>query len=192
MIPSLNFAVSKERLRAIENDERVYTLDEKELQVHEAVLKPQVSEKEAKFLERSLSKSYPGMGFSEIIKKEKNKLTTELQQMEECMEMDKVEVIQHLIEVTETVLPQTLKSKEKAKLLKQHSEQAMAVEEKIDEEHVDAVDNCHSSPSLRYCIFWILHAWLAHLLHVEMNGGSNKEIENSPLPVRGELSLFDI
>ena len=155
----------KERLRAIENDERVYTLDEKELQVHEAVLKPEVNQKDAKFLERSLSRSYPGMGLPEIIKKEKRKLTIELQQMEECMEMDKVEVIQHLIDVTETVLPQNLRSKEKTKLLKQHSEKAKVmhpVEEKM-EEHVNVIQNCYSSPSPRYCIsYW--HGWLGYSL----------------------------
>ena len=161
----------KERLRAIENDERVYTLDEKELQVHEAVLKPKVDAKDAKFLERSLSRSYPGMDISEIIKKEKRKLTTELQQMEHCMEMDKVEVIHHLIDVTETVLPQNRRSKEKTKPSK-HSEQAkimQPVEEQM-EECDDAID-CYSSPSPRYCVFlFVCLVWAYHFFSTNRAG----------------------
>lgn len=98
---------NREHLRAIETDERVYTLDEEESKVHEVILKPEVTESDARILEKSLSRSYPGWKLDEVLKTENKKLRMELHCIEEeGVEMDQVEVIHHLIDVTETVVPQ--------------------------------------------------------------------------------------
>eukprot|EP00249_Psilotum_nudum_P036763 c8659_g1_i1 orf=383-1141(-) len=97
---------NRERLRVIEKDQRNYTLNEEEMKVHETILKPKVTGNDGRVLEKSLSRSYPGLKFDDILEKENEKLRMELQIMEECMELDQCDIIRHLIGVTETTLPQ--------------------------------------------------------------------------------------
>eukprot|EP00249_Psilotum_nudum_P000609 c12679_g1_i2 orf=22-870(+) len=96
----------QETLRIIERDQRSYTFDEEELKVHETILKPEVTENDAKVLEKSLSRSYPGLSFDNVLEKENKKLQMELQIMKKSVEFDQCDVIQHLIEVTERTLSQ--------------------------------------------------------------------------------------
>ncbi|KAH7441994.1 hypothetical protein KP509_03G065900 [Ceratopteris richardii] len=97
---------NRDRLHAIEKDKRVYTLDEEELRVHETVLKPDVTKEDARILQKSLSRSYPGLSLNQVLKEESSRLKIELAKVEENMESEQAEVIHHLIDVTETVIPQ--------------------------------------------------------------------------------------
>ncbi|GLJ37533.1 hypothetical protein SUGI_0762670 [Cryptomeria japonica] len=93
----------KERLQAIEKDQREYTLDEEEEQVHQAILNPESSIMNAGMLQKSLSRRYPDLGFEEALKRESEKLQVELRRSR-CLNSDQCDVIQHLIEVTESVV----------------------------------------------------------------------------------------
>ncbi|KAJ7191024.1 hypothetical protein O6H91_13G014600 [Diphasiastrum complanatum] len=91
-----------ERLRAIERDKHEYTLDEEELKLQNTIFKPERTKSESRELERSLSLSYPGVPLDEALRKENEKLRKELSQMQAVMETDQCDVIQHLIDITET------------------------------------------------------------------------------------------
>eukprot|EP01018_Ginkgo_biloba_P001081 Gb_13422 [translate_table: standard] len=92
----------KERLQAIEKDQREYTLDKEEEEVH-AILKPECTLMDTAVLQRSLSRSYPYLAFEAALQKENEKLHVELRRSR-AMDVDQRDVIQHLIEVTETVV----------------------------------------------------------------------------------------
>ncbi|KAH9309340.1 hypothetical protein KI387_037251, partial [Taxus chinensis] len=93
----------KERLQAIEKDQREYTLDEEEEQVHNAILNQESSIMNGTMLQKSLSHRYPDLGFEEALSKENEKLQVELRRSR-CFNSDQCDVIQHLIEVTESVV----------------------------------------------------------------------------------------
>eukprot|EP00250_Pteridium_aquilinum_P024387 c29006_g1_i1 orf=991-2277(+) len=133
---------NRERLQAIEKDKRVYTLDQEELKVHEAVLKTEVTAKDARILEKSLSRSYPGLSLNEVLKEENSKLKVELQHVEEGMEMDQVDVIHHLIDVTETVIPQKSKLRQSSSTMRsKHLNVAKEVSQ-TSQEHGE--ENCYT------------------------------------------------
>lgn len=87
----------------IENDKCEYTLDEQDKKVHDTILKPERTRSDTITLSRELSRRYPGMPLNQALRKENAKLRNELQQMQAMMEVDQVEVIEHLIGITETV-----------------------------------------------------------------------------------------
>lgn len=93
----------KDRLQAIEKDQREYTLDEEEEKVHDAILHPESSVLNSSMLRKSLSRRYPYLGFEEALQKENEKLQVELHRSRANMDVDQCDVIQHLIEVTENV-----------------------------------------------------------------------------------------
>lgn len=140
---------SRERFKAIEEDKRVYTLDDEELKVYETVLKTEVSAKEAHILEKSLSRSYPGLCLDEVLRQEKSKLREELQQVEECMEMDQIDVIHHLIDVTETVIPQKIKLRQSSSTFR--SKHLNVISEETNQEHLE--ENCYSLEEPEACYY---------------------------------------
>ncbi|MCO5606776.1 hypothetical protein L7F22_060966 [Adiantum nelumboides] len=126
----------------IEKDKRVYTLDEEELKVHETVLKTEVTAKDARILEKSLSRSYPGLSLEKVLKEENSRLRLELQQVEESMEIDQVDVIHHLIDVTESVIPQKHKLRPSSSTLK--SKHLEATKEFPQASHEHPEENCYT------------------------------------------------
>ncbi|XP_043689140.1 protein MID1-COMPLEMENTING ACTIVITY 1-like isoform X1 [Telopea speciosissima] len=94
----------QDHLQAIEDDNRNYTLDEDDAEAQGAVLKSDLTNEDAKILEKSLSRRYPHLEFSEALQEEKNKLHVELQRSQTVNNIQECTVIQHLIEVTENVI----------------------------------------------------------------------------------------
>lgn len=92
----------RERLSAIERDQQDYTMDDEEKKVQETILKSEPSDTDAVLLQKSLACSYPNLPFQEALQKEKDKLRVELQRMQEGMDLDQCDVIQHLIYVTDS------------------------------------------------------------------------------------------
>ncbi|CAN8271234.1 unnamed protein product [Cochlearia groenlandica] len=93
-----------EGLEVIGNDKREYTLDEEDRKVQDVILKQESTrEVVASVLKKTLSRSYPEMGFSEALKTENGKLQAELHRSRAQYDRDQCEVIQHLIDVTQTV-----------------------------------------------------------------------------------------
>jgi hypothetical protein len=78
---------NRERLKAIEEDHQLYTMEEDEVKVHEALLnKKPVCElsKEGdsmRRVSRQLSRRYPGYSIEQILREENTKLQQELQHM---------------------------------------------------------------------------------------------------------------
>ncbi|XP_070681003.1 cell number regulator 13-like isoform X3 [Malus domestica] len=107
----------KEGLEAIEEDQRLYTLDEQDMEVHGVVLKPDRTTKDADILERALSRKYPNMAFDEALQEEKEKLNIELQRAITINDPDQCRVIEHLIHVAENVVSGVLPGKKVEKLL---------------------------------------------------------------------------
>ncbi|EOA30672.1 hypothetical protein CARUB_v10013809mg [Capsella rubella] len=93
----------RERLEVIDCDQREYTLDEEDWKDQDVILK-QVSTREAakSVLKKTLSRSYPNMGFCQALKREEEKLQYELQRSRARYDVDECEVIQRLIDVTQT------------------------------------------------------------------------------------------
>lgn len=94
----------QERLQAIEEDHRDYTLDEEEMEAQNVILKSEHTKEDAGILEKSLSRRYPHLAFNEALEEENEKLHVELQRPQVINDPKQVDVIQHLIEVTENVL----------------------------------------------------------------------------------------
>ncbi|CAN5960987.1 unnamed protein product [Sphagnum jensenii] len=98
----------RERLKAIEEDHQLYTMEEDEVKVHETLLnKKPVCElsKEGdsmRRVSRQLSRRYPGYSIEQILREENTKLQQELQHMRARMELEQCDVIEHLIDFTET------------------------------------------------------------------------------------------
>jgi len=93
----------QERLEAIERDQREYTLDEEDRKVQDVILKQESTREAAtSVLKKTLSRSYPNMGFCEALKTEEEKLQLELQRSRARYDADQCEVIQRLIDVTQT------------------------------------------------------------------------------------------
>ncbi|KAF8410399.1 hypothetical protein HHK36_002928 [Tetracentron sinense] len=102
LITLVDNARVKERLEYIENDQHEYTLDEEDRKMQDAILKPEPSKNDTMVLKKSLSSSYPSLPFDEALQKENEKLQLELQRSQANMDVGQCEVIQHLIEFTET------------------------------------------------------------------------------------------
>ncbi|ERN08505.1 hypothetical protein AMTRI_Chr09g38780 [Amborella trichopoda] len=103
LITLVDNARVKERLEVIEKDQREYTLDEDDEKVQDVILKPEPSSKDTMVLKKTLSCRYPNLAFDEALQKENEKLQVELQRSQANMDVGQCEVIQHLIDVTETV-----------------------------------------------------------------------------------------
>eukprot|EP00249_Psilotum_nudum_P022853 c28660_g1_i5 orf=690-1910(+) len=102
---------NRDRLQAIEKDKREYTMDEEEKVVQDTILKSEPTKLDSSVLQKSLSRSYPGLPFNEALQKEKEKLHIELNHMQDSMEFDHVDVIRHLIFITESANDLPLQSK---------------------------------------------------------------------------------
>ncbi|KAG0621052.1 hypothetical protein M758_4G264700 [Ceratodon purpureus] len=94
---------SRERLRAITKDKRLYTMDESEVKVQKTLLKPARSRRESMRLSRQLSRRYPGMPLDIALREENTKLRKELEHMKALKELEECDMIEHLIDFTETV-----------------------------------------------------------------------------------------
>ena len=88
----------KAGLVAIEDDQRVYTLDKEDMEAQNVILKKRDrSKKDADILQRSLSCRYPNLEFHEALKEEKQKLHAELQRSKTNKDQEQCRVIQHLL-----------------------------------------------------------------------------------------------
>lgn len=103
----------------IEKDQREYTLDEQDQKMQDAILRREPSKHETMVLKKTLSTSYPKMGFNEVLQKENEKLQLELQRSQTQMDVSQCEVIQHLIDVAEAFsanhLPEEVSPKKSSK-----------------------------------------------------------------------------
>lgn len=97
------FVYSQERLEYIERDQREYTLDDEDQKVQSLILNPEATKNETMVLKKTLSCSYPNLCFNEALRKENEKLQLELQRSQANLDVGQCEVIQRLIDVTETV-----------------------------------------------------------------------------------------
>ncbi|GAB4847577.1 Ca(2+)-dependent cysteine protease [Ancistrocladus abbreviatus] len=102
LITLVDNARVRERLEDIEKDECEYTLDEEERKAQVVILNPEHYEADAAVLKKTLSCSYPNCSFNEALRKENEKLRLELQLSQAHLDVDQCEVIQRLIDVTET------------------------------------------------------------------------------------------
>lgn len=100
LITLVDNARVRERLEVIEMDQREYTLDDEDQKAQTVILKPDPDEDDTAVLKKSLSCSYPNCTFNEAIKKEKEKLTLELQRSQANLDINQCEVIQRLLDVT--------------------------------------------------------------------------------------------
>lgn len=108
----------------IEKDQREYTLDEEDQKMQDAILRREPSKHETMVLKKTLSTSYPKMGFNEVLQKENEKLQLELQRSQTQMDVSQCEVIQHLIDVAEAFsanhLPEEVSPKKSSKKVECH------------------------------------------------------------------------
>ncbi|XP_024016648.1 protein MID1-COMPLEMENTING ACTIVITY 2 isoform X2 [Eutrema salsugineum] len=145
----------RERLEVIDHDQREYTLDEEDRKVQDVILKQESTrEAAASILKKTLSRSYPEMGFCEALKTENGKLQVELQRSRARYDTDQCEVIQRLIGVTETaadVDPESVEELCKKNSKKDDSSRHDIVSGRSsqhhEEWHTDLLDCC-SEPSL--------------------------------------------
>ncbi|KAL0391876.1 UNVERIFIED_CONTAM: Cell number regulator 13 [Sesamum radiatum] len=116
LIALIDNARVKERIEEIQRDQREYTLDDDYRQVQVAI-----SENDTVILKKSISCSYPNLPFDKALEKEHEKLKLELQNSQAHMDVGQCEVIERLIEVTESAANSVLekgspsKSPEKSK-----------------------------------------------------------------------------
>ncbi|KAL3845345.1 hypothetical protein ACJIZ3_002748 [Penstemon smallii] len=99
LIALLDNARVKERIEEIERDQREYTLDEDDRKVQVAL-----TENDTIILKKSISCSYPNLPFDKALRKEHEKLKVELQHSQANMDVGQCEVIERLIEVTESAV----------------------------------------------------------------------------------------
>ncbi|KAJ0039734.1 hypothetical protein Pint_28506 [Pistacia integerrima] len=135
LITLVDNARVRERLEYIEKDQCEYTLDEEDQKLQTAILHREPSKHETMVLKKTLSSSYPKMGFNEILKKENEKLQRELQLSQANMDVNQVEVIQRLIDVTETVAASPLPEESSPK----------KVSKKVERNYSDADSEQHYS-----------------------------------------------
>ncbi|XP_010467573.1 PREDICTED: protein MID1-COMPLEMENTING ACTIVITY 2-like isoform X1 [Camelina sativa] len=121
----------RERLEAIDSDQREYTLDEEDRKVQDVILKQESTRDAAtSVLKKTLSRSYPNMGFCQALKTEEEKLKHELQRSRARYDTDQCEVIQHLIDhVTQTAASADLDS-EKVLTKKKSSKEELTTSSK--------------------------------------------------------------
>lgn len=91
-------------MQSIEEDRGGYSLDEEDMEAQTVILKRDRTKKDAKVLEKSLSRRYPDLRFQEALQEEKEKLHIELQISQVNNDPEQCSVIEHLIEVTEHVV----------------------------------------------------------------------------------------
>jgi hypothetical protein len=91
-------------LQAIEEDEREYSLEERDIEAQDVILKPDRTKQDSKILEKSLYRVYPNLQFLEALKEEKDKLSIELLRAQTNNEFDQCPLIEHLIDVTKNVV----------------------------------------------------------------------------------------
>ncbi|KAL5995670.1 Cell number regulator 13 [Asimina triloba] len=102
LITLVDNARFKERIEDIERDQREYTLDEEDRKLQDAILMPDPSKNDSVVLKKTLSCSYPNLPFDKALRKENEKLQMELQRSQAHMDVGQCQMIQHLIDVTET------------------------------------------------------------------------------------------
>ncbi|RWR79248.1 protein MID1-COMPLEMENTING ACTIVITY 1-like protein [Cinnamomum micranthum f. kanehirae] len=150
LITLVDNARVKERLEDIERDQREYTLDEEERKVTAAILKPDPSKNDAMVLKKTLSCPYPNLPFDEALQKEYEKLQAELQMSQANMDVNQCELIQRLLDVTETMassLPEkssNLKNSTKVEPNSSDDKNAHSFNENYDRQHNDS----HTAMSL--------------------------------------------
>lgn len=71
----------QERLKDIERDHRLYTMEEDEVKVQEALLKPERTHRDSLRASRQLSRRYPGLPLDKALRSENAKLRKELDHM---------------------------------------------------------------------------------------------------------------
>ncbi|KAM5546845.1 hypothetical protein ABKV19_001389 [Rosa sericea] len=133
LITLVDNARVRERLEVIELDQHEYTLDEEDRKVHDVILKPDPCKNDTVVLKKTLSCSYPNLPFCKALEKENEKLQLELQRSQSTYDVTQCEVIQRLIEVTETVAANSSPEKNKKKLERNHSDVNSAKEHSSDE-----------------------------------------------------------
>ncbi|XP_058075091.1 protein MID1-COMPLEMENTING ACTIVITY 1-like isoform X2 [Magnolia sinica] len=104
LVTEVSFSNFQEGLQAIEEDHRDYTLDEEDVEAQNVLLKSNHTKEDADILEKSLSRRYPNLAFDAALQEENEKLQLELQRSQVNNDTEKCDVIQHLIEVTKTVV----------------------------------------------------------------------------------------
>ncbi|KAF8093467.1 hypothetical protein N665_0383s0095 [Sinapis alba] len=170
----------RERLEGIDSDQREYTLDEEDRKVQDVILKQESTrEAAASVLKKTLSRSYPDMGFCEALKTENGKLQVELQRSRARYDTDQCQFIQRLIEVTETaadVDDDPVKDDDSYDVIypKKSSSRGLESSQHQEEWHNDLLD-CFSEPSLCLKTFFFPCGALAKISTV----ATNKKITSS-------------
>ncbi|KAF2535594.1 hypothetical protein F2Q68_00019255 [Brassica cretica] len=168
--------LAKERLEVIDSDQREYTLDEEDRKVQDVILKQESTrEAAASVLKKTLSRSYPEMGFCEALKTENGKLQVELQRSRARYDTDQCQVIQRLIAVTETVEDEPVKDDSyDAVYPKKSSTRGLESSQHQEEWHTDLLDCC-SEPTLCLKTFFFPCDTLAKISTVATNKQISKE-----------------
>ncbi|KAJ4842434.1 Ca(2+)-dependent cysteine protease [Turnera subulata] len=149
LITLVDNARVRERLEDIEKDQREYTLDEEDRKVQDVILKSDSSRDHATVLKKTLSCSYPNLCFDEALRKENEKLRLELQRSQANLDVSQCEVIQHLIEVTQTAtvnpLPEKVSPKKGSKKLEPTFSDASEEKQSFDDKYPKKSDSHKSS-----------------------------------------------
>lgn len=90
-------------MERIEKDQCEYTLEDDDKKVQEIILDRDPSKNHSSVLEKSLSRSYPDLAFTEALEKEKEKLKLELHRSQANLDTTQCEMIHHLLQVTHGV-----------------------------------------------------------------------------------------
>ncbi|KAJ0265390.1 Protein MID1-COMPLEMENTING ACTIVITY 2 [Hirschfeldia incana] len=163
----------RERLEVIDSDQREYTLDEEDRKVQDVILKQESTrEAAASVLKKTLSRSYPEMGFCEALKTENGKLQVELQRSRARYDTDQSQVIERLIVVTETaadVDDEPVKDDSYDVIYpKRSSSRGLESSQHEEEWHADLMDCC-SEPTLCLKTFFFPCGTLAKVSAVATN-----------------------
>ncbi|KAK9670651.1 hypothetical protein RND81_13G215400 [Saponaria officinalis] len=102
LITLVDNARVREKLQIIEMDQREYTFDEEDQKVQQVILKADTSNNDTVVLKKTLSCSYPKCSFDEALRKENEKLRLELQRSQANFDVGQCEVIERLLEVTQS------------------------------------------------------------------------------------------
>ncbi|KAI4331377.1 hypothetical protein MLD38_029568 [Melastoma candidum] len=108
LITLVDNARVRERLEVIDRDQREYTLDDDDQKAQTLIFSHDPYEDNTQVLKKSLSCSYPDLRFDEALKKENKKLQLEFQRSQANLDVGQCEVIQRLIDLTETVVVTSL------------------------------------------------------------------------------------
>lgn len=92
----------RERLRAITKDKRLYTMDDSEVKMRDTLWKPERTKRDSLRLSKQLSRRYPGVPLNFALREENAKLRKELEHMRARRELGECNVIERLIDFTET------------------------------------------------------------------------------------------